>query len=103
MADFTQFYGYGRDGFQNRRTSAPHNQGYGASVEQRLAERAQEYDRALKQSQNAAMRRRGNAARTGIAVGEGPSYRAAAERMAGTATAVGARAEAGVPNMDAMY
>ncbi|KAL5529329.1 hypothetical protein ACEPAG_5314 [Sanghuangporus baumii] len=49
------------------------------SMEQRLAERAQEYDRALRQSQDAALRRRGHLGRVDATSGEtatgaGPSH-----------------------------
>lgn len=53
MAEVSPAYGVGR-----WRPSDPHGHVRGLSREQRLADRAQDYDRALKQSQNAALRRR---------------------------------------------
>ena len=54
MAEINQTYGVNR----RRVSDSLHGHGRGLSTEQRLAERAQEYDRALRQSQNAAVRRR---------------------------------------------
>ncbi|KAI5124310.1 hypothetical protein M0805_008918 [Coniferiporia weirii] len=67
MADFTQTHA----GIPRRIPGSPsHGRRHGPSTEHRLAERAQEYDRALRQSQHAAIRRRGTSGRAGHAPGE---------------------------------
>ncbi|THH10276.1 hypothetical protein EW145_g1440 [Phellinidium pouzarii] len=71
MADLTH-------GAVRRRPRGSPSNAQGFSTEQRLAERAQEYDRALRQSQTAAIRRRSTLGRAGYTPGENISVHAPA-------------------------
>ncbi|KAH8117210.1 APG9-domain-containing protein [Phellopilus nigrolimitatus] len=80
MADFTHGHGHGPSGVPRGRFPESPSRGHthGVPTERRFAERTYEYDRALRQSQNAALRRRGTPGRTNLASGEGPSTQARA-------------------------
>lgn len=72
MADFAQ-----TPGTQALRRRFPENPSYGILAERRLIDRAQEYDKALRQSQSAAIRRRTNIGKSGNGVNDTPKHDAA--------------------------